>query len=253
LNNLTIIHDAYLTASVHDSEAFTEQYIRLREKESRLYTDEQIKNLPAIHSTHPNFKEWLIRKKSASRLLRYLRKNPAFNALEVGCGNGWLSNKLSSATTGYVVGLDINKIELSQAQKLFEHTPHLYFINGDLRSGILEDRRFDVIVFAASIQYFSSLKDILQIALQHLTLQGEIHIIDSRFYLPHEVSMARERTREYFNAIGFPEMSRYYFHHCINQLESFQYKILFDPSSWLNRFSFYKTPFHWIVIKNRYR
>ncbi|HEY9363226.1 MAG TPA: class I SAM-dependent methyltransferase [Chitinophagaceae bacterium] len=253
MNNLTIIHDSYLTASVHDSETFTEQYILLREKEGRLYTNEQIKNLPEINPGHPHYKEWLIRKKTSSRLLRHLSKNPAFNALEVGCGNGWLTNKLSAATTGYAMGLDINKVELLQAQKVFEHSPRLHFVNGDLLSGIPEDRKFDVIVFAASIQYFSSLKDILQTALQHLTLQGEIHIIDSRFYQPNEVSIARERTREYFNAIGFPGMSRYYFHHCIDQLESFQYKILYDPSSWLDRLSFYKTPFHWIVIKNRYR
>lgn len=231
---------------------FSECYIALREKEGRIYTDEEVKKLPSINASHPHYKEWVIRKRSAAKLLRYLkRKRSALDFLEVGCGNGWLANHLSAIRKGNVTGLDINSVELEQAKRVFGKIPDLYFINGDLRSSVLTDMNFDVIVFAASIQYFPSLKEILNVAMQHLTLQGEIHIIDTRFYQRGEIPLAKHQTSEYYNSLGFPEMAYHYFHHCINDLENFQHKMLYNPSSLLNKFSLIKNPFPWIVIKNR--
>ena len=63
-----------------------------------------------------------------------------------------------------VTGLDINTVELEQARKVFSKIPNLKFTEGDICSGILGDEKFDLIVFAASIQYFESLEKILKIA-----------------------------------------------------------------------------------------
>ena len=88
--------------------AFETLYLRVREKEKRIYTDEQTARLPQISQQHPHYKEWLIREQSCNKLLQYIKKKECqLDILEVGCGNGWLSAQLAKAhgveTTGPVV------------------------------------------------------------------------------------------------------------------------------------------------------
>lgn len=251
MNNLKFINGLLSQQNSFNENEFEKLYIPLRKKEGRLYSDREITKLPEIATSHSHYKEWEIRKNSCNNLLNYIKKNGhVCDILEVGCGNGWLTAKLSSTTTGTVTGIDINRVELEQAKKVFRRKHNLNFISGDIRAGILAERKFDLIVFAASIQYFKSLKEIVKTALQHLTLQGEIHILDSSFYTPKEISPAEERTKKYFFELGFPEMSRFYFHHSRHELESFNYEILYDPRSWVNKLLLRKNPFYWIVIKN---
>lgn len=232
---------------------FEKLYVALRLREGRIYSEPEIAELPVIRPTHPHYKEWLIRKHSCNRFLRYIKRHGHIcNILDVGCGNGWLASQLSSFTKASVTGVDINTVELKQARKVFAGIPGLRFIEGDIRSPILGDQKFDLIVFAASIQYFESLPEILKTAIRYLTLQGEIHIIDSHFYQPYEVAAAVQRSKKYFADIGFPEMAPLYFHHCIQEIESLRFSILYDPNSWMNRLSFRKNPFHWLVVKNQY-
>jgi hypothetical protein len=81
-----------MVADLTDSSArkrFEKLYITLREKENRLYTDDQVKQLPLIPSSHVHSAEWVIRKRSTARLLNYLRKRRIqLSILEAGCGNG---------------------------------------------------------------------------------------------------------------------------------------------------------------------
>ena len=199
------------------------------------------------------FKEWKIRKKSCDHLLYYIKKQGRIcNILEIGCGNGWLTAQLASVTKGTVTGIDVNRAELKKAKKVFQKRVRINFLYGDIRSGILADQKFDLIVFAASIQYFKSLKQTVNTTLQHLTLQGEIHIVDSPFYAVEEVFPARLRTRKYFSELGFPQMSKYYFQHRLYDLTSYNYKILHNPHSWISKLTFPKNPFYWIVIQNNY-
>ena len=232
-------------------ENFAEQYIQLRKKEGRLYNDDELRQLPNIRKDHPHYKEWQIRKRSCRKLLHYIRKkNNILNILEIGCGNGWLTAQLLKVTSGNVTGLDINGIEIEQARKVFGEIANCNFIEGNISRCVLGEQRFDLIVFAASIQYFQSFKDIIFTALDLLTLQGEIHIIDSKLYQYNQVAEAQERSKTYFTSMGFPEMADHYFHHPINNLQGFNAKILHDPASWWNKLSYPANPFHWIVIKN---
>jgi len=241
------------TATYSTSEKFEKLYTRLRRKEGRMYTDDEVSLLPAIHSTHPYYREWIIRKNSCRALLSYVKQRSSIlNILEVGCGNGWLSARLASAADVEVTGVDVNTPELEQAKRVFKKIPGLNFINGTLQADELKDKKFDMILFAASIQYFRSLEQVISASLEHLTLLGEIHIMDSPFYLQHEMEAARQRTKEHCNRLGFPEMAGHYFHHNISELENFQYKILHHPHSWKNKLSIKKNPFYWITIKNRY-
>jgi len=232
------------------AEAFEKLYIQLRKKEQRVYTDEEVRNLPQVAADHPHFKEWLLRKRSCDLLIEYLdQKNKPLQILEVGCGNGWLSAQLAKSIPGQVVGIDINKEELSQAARIFIDISGLKFIAGDIRSAQLEPDSFDLIVFAASVQYFSSLTEIMQSAFQCLRTGGEVHILDTIFYKKNNVDAARQRSKDYFARLGFPDATDYYYHHCLEDLKNFSTKILYDPDSWRHKFSKNKNPFFWVCIK----
>lgn len=224
-------------------------YLLLRRKEGRIYTDDEVIQLPAIIKKHPYYNEWLIRKRSCDHLIKYLKdKNAPLDILEVGCGNGWLSAKLSGISFTQVTGIDINTEELDQAKRVFSHVRNLEFLNGGIQNEVLNGRQFNVIVFAASIQYFSSLTDILHCALKRLKPNGEIHILDSHFYSSGGLKAARRRSIEYFNSIGFPEMIEHYFHRSLDELRQFNVKFLHDPHSIFNRFRKNNNPFYWIRI-----
>jgi len=253
LHNLKIIKGFLPLQEASIEDQFNELYIALRLKEERIYSDNEVALLPKVLPSHRYFKEWNVRRHSLDKLLRYIRmKGHICNILEIGCGNGWLSAKLAIVARGNVTGIDINIVELEQARKVFAKAPNLRFMYGDIRSGMLQDQRYDLIVFAASIQYFPSLDEILKVALNHLTLQGEIHILDSHLYRFNEIAEARQRSKKYYTQMGFREMSGYYFHHSIEDLRPFSFFMLHNPHALKNKLTFHKSPFHWVVVKNSY-
>jgi release factor glutamine methyltransferase len=230
---------------------FVDFYMELREKENRVYSDEEVRHLPEIRASHPNASEWVVRERSMIELLVFLRllRKP-FDILEIGCGNGWLSRQLANIPRCRVTGIDVNQVELTQAKRVFKNIPNLNFLYGDLRKDILKDELFDVIVFAASIQYFEDLEEILLAASKHLRAGGAIHIIDTCFYKENELKGARNRSREYFKKIGFPEMAAYYFHHSFNTLKKFHYRVFFDPKQSIGQTEKRDRMFPWICIQS---
>src|SRR5436190_6619352 len=237
--------------ATHNPIDFTQQYILLRSKEGSIYSDKEVANLPEIDKEHQHYHEWKIRKQPAGLLIKYLaNKKKGLKILEVGCGNGWLTAKLASIPFSQVTGIDINVEELTQAKRVFCQIANLEFFIGSLQKEILNDQKFDVIVFAASIQYFPDLNKIVSEALRHLRLAGEIHIIDSHFYRENEISPARLRFSDYYQSIGFTEMQDRYFHHSLAELRSLNYDILYDPNSFINKLKKNKNPFYWVVIQS---
>ncbi|HEY6505734.1 MAG TPA: class I SAM-dependent methyltransferase [Chitinophagaceae bacterium] len=235
----------------HTANDFETLYIRLRQKEGRVYTNEEVAQLPHVNPVHPHYKEWQLRQESAQRLIDYLKKKKQLlTILEIGCGNGWLSHRLAAIPGSKVIGTDINFTEVQQAAKVFQDKPNLHFIYGHAETGIFEDMQFDIILFAASIQYFPSLPTTIGHTLKLLRPGGEIHIIDSPFYPVSELSAARQRSLLYFQAAGFPEMAGCYFHHSLEYLEKFNYSVRYDPDSLFNRFLRNKNPFPWICIQH---
>jgi 2-polyprenyl-3-methyl-5-hydroxy-6-metoxy-1,4-benzoquinol methylase len=225
---------------------FENLYIAVRQQEKRIYTDEQLQLLPDID--HLYYDEWKIRKRSSERLTVYLeRKRKPLKILEVGCGNGWLSAKLSNIRNSTVTGLDINQVEIEQAKRVFQKD-NLEFVYESFNENTFNEGEFDVVVFAASLQYFPSVINVLKQTLALLRHGGEIHIIDTPFYNPLEVDKADARSCKYYAALGFPEMSAHYFHHSISELWGFKYGILFNPASWFNRL-FKKDPFYWVRVR----
>ena len=236
---------------IFPEDSFEQQYIALRSKEQRIYTDQEVARLPEIGPSHVHYKEWVIRKNSSQHLIQYLkRKKQSLNMLEIGCGNGWLSSRLSDTGNCRVTGIDINSTELRQAERVFHGKKNLSFVSGDIRSGILNNAGFNIIVFAASLQYFSSLSEVFLAAFNHLHAGGEIHIIDTRFYRKEQLEAARQATRDYFCSLGFAGMASHYFHHCTEDLKKFNPQILFSPDSLKSKVFGNRSPFYWVSIKN---
>jgi ubiquinone/menaquinone biosynthesis C-methylase UbiE len=229
---------------------FTDQYISLREKEGRIYSDEELRLLPKVSKTHPLEREWKIRERSSNHLVEYLSaKNKSLQLLEIGCGNGWLSNKLAEVKGIEVIGMDINGPELEQAQKVFVKQ-NLHFKYGKLGELNPGSKKFDIIVFASSIQYFPLLHSAIKNCMSWLTPEGEIHILDTNFYTKTEKIKARVRSQEYFQSLDQPLMHHYYFHHQLDDLRGFEFKILNKFQIQLEKLTGGKT-FPWICIKKQ--
>lgn len=230
------------------SAEFEKSYLQLRQKEGRVYTDKEVAQLPAVAETNPHYNEWQLRKESSEKLINYIKKRKKeTDILEIGCGNGWLSAKLAGIKGSMVTGIDINSHELDQAKRVFKHIPNLQFSYGSIND--LVKMEFDVIVLAAAIQYFPLLQDLLTPAMKCLAQNGEIHIIDSHFYSLAELGEAKQRSRNYFESAGFPEMTNLYFHHSLAELDPLDYSVLYDPDSLFNRFLRNRNPFYWIRIQ----
>jgi SAM-dependent methyltransferase len=240
-----------IATEVHTvSSGFEQLYLAVRQKEKRIYTDEEVLQLPDVTKDHPHYLEWKMRKESCNRLKHHFEKRlSSLKILEVGCGNGWLARQLAEIPGSKVTGIDVNFAELQQAVRVFNYIPNLQFISGGSNAKELEDAQYDFIVFAASIQYFPSLEILINTALRKLKPKGEIHILDSPFYETGELNAAKKRTEGYFTNLGFPEMTAHYFHHTMAELDSFPNKILYRPSFINHRILNNKNPFPWFCLK----
>jgi ubiquinone/menaquinone biosynthesis C-methylase UbiE len=205
-----------------------------------------VRELPEIDPSHIHHAEWMIRKPSLERLAAFLR-GPLL-LLDVGCGNGWMSNHLTRH--GSVIGLDMNLPELEQGARVFTGNPHLAFVYGNLFEEIFPSETFAVIILAGSIQYFPDPIALLDRLTRFLKEKGEVHIIDSPFYSERTVSDARRHTRDHFRQLGVPEMR--YHHHLFADLRAFNPELLHDPETLIHRIKRRFTslsPFPWIRLE----
>jgi ubiquinone/menaquinone biosynthesis C-methylase UbiE len=211
-------------------------YIKLRTREGRVYSDEVVKSLPSVDRGHSLYQEWSIRRRSLKKLVDYLnKKEKPLRLLDVGCGNGWMSHHLARIPGCEVYGLDTNRVELEQGARVFKDPPCPVFLFGDLFEDIFKPECFDLVVLAGSVQYFPDLTSLLPRLFSLLRSQGEVHVLDSPFYNERTVGAAKERTRAYFENLGFPEMIPFYHHHVFSELVPFEPLLLYDPKCPLQR------------------
>lgn len=193
-------------------------YVRVRDSEGRIISDKELSQLPFVSTGHPYYSEWEIRKANFDRMLAYLsEKGGGLNILDLGCGNGWMSKRLSEA--GHMVSaVDLNITELEQAERVFGSSDRLQWVYANIMEDDIPHAPFDIIILAASCQYFPDISLLKEKLIPLLKENGEIHLFDSIFYTIAEQQQARQRSTDYYAALGFPEMSKYYFHHSIEDL-----------------------------------
>ncbi|WP_448699001.1 class I SAM-dependent methyltransferase [Mucilaginibacter sp. AW1-3] len=235
---------------LHPNSDFENRYLYIRDKEKRVYSDEELRLLPEMADQHVHRKEWQMRRASLRRLTRYLQnKNKPLDILEIGCGNGWLSAHLANIKNSEIRGIDINSLELEQAKRVFAKSNLKFLCLGPFHPD-LKQFKFDIIIFAASVQYFKCFNDIINVCLSLLNPGGEIHIVDTIFYKDEEVGNAIQRSKNYFEGMGCPEMADWYFHRRLSELDGFNYHVLSHPNSVINKL-LYKNPFYWVKIEHR--
>lgn len=251
LNNIPKVNGVYHLSQINQE--FENTYLKIRSKENRIYSDQELVNLPFTSPSNQHHNEWKLRVKSFNRFQNYLRrKDGALTILDLGCGNCWFSGQLSKYTDHHFFCVDVNLKELEQGARVFKDS-EIEFIYAYIFDDCLTKNYFDMIILNASIQYFPDLKKLLENLIILLNTDGEIHILDSPFYSRSEVESARQRTVNYYQSMGFPDMSKRYFHRTYEELSEFNYRVLFNPQSLkantLKLFFRKDIPFPWILIK----
>lgn len=203
-------------------------YAEVRRREGRWLPDDAVRQLP--HATGPLATEWRRRRRSFGRFRAYCRQMAArkdsasFRILDLGCGNGWMANRLAENPAWELWAVDVNEAELAQGERLFGRD-NLHFVYADITGGnaipgaypgitFRDTGTFDLIVLAASVQYFPDLRELVNDLRARLNPGGEVHLIDSPFYASEtEKAAARQRTADYYAKAGVPAMAAYYHHH----------------------------------------
>jgi len=251
LNQAEKQNDVYILSEFNNE--FESAYIKVREKEKRIYSDAEIEKLPFASKLNPHKNEWSLRAKSFLRFKKYLKaKSENLNILDLGCGNGWFSCQLSKNFNHNFYCVDINLTELEQGARVFT-SKKIKFIYADVFTSDLPKQFFHLIILNASAQYFPDIKKLLKRLCEIITSTGEIHIIDSPFYLKDESVKAKKRTEDYYSSINFPDMSKHYHHHSFEIFSGFNSNIHYNNSSIKNKFRklflIKDSPFPWIEIK----
>lgn len=251
---ITVRSDGILFYPVPElTKEFEKKYLEVRSEEGRIYTDDEVKNLPFASLSNPHKDEWEIRTKSFLRFKEYLlKKKSELNIMDLGCGNGWFSIKLAKNSDHNFYCFDINLTELEQGARI-NKSDKVKFFYADIFSAEFPPIYFDLVVMNSSIQYFPNLSNLIIKLLSLLNSGGELHIIDSPIYHPNHGKAAKERTNKYFEELGFPEMSEFYFHHITDELKDFSYTYLYNPVSLKTKirekiFSKRNSSFPWIRI-----
>lgn len=259
-NQVEKIDNVYYLSDPSEFTKKEEIYLAVRKKEGHLYSKKEIKHLPIIRKDHKLFNEWKLRTLSITRFINHIESRSINFILDLGCGNGWASNLISKNINCNIFALDINKFELKQGAAIFSQNKNLNFIYGDIFDHFFQRNSLDIILLNAAIHYFPDLPQLIDYLLSILAFNGEIHILDSMFYSKKRIFNAKTRTQKYYTLMGFSKMEKYYFHHCIEDLQMYNMEILYKPSKLKilsnklinSSFPFIKilhSPFPWIKIQ----
>ena len=235
-----------------DFETKTHLYLELRSREGRVLQDHQVAALPMPPSPQTK-KEWGWRAKTYRQFEDYLRRTHGqapLRLLDLGCGNGWMAGRLSQNPAWDLWAVDVNQPELEQGARVFQQ-PNLHFYFADVLSGVLPQKYFDVVFLAASVQYFPDLTCLVD-ALKNVGKEGgEIHFLDSPFYSDEiSASSAQQRTNNYYQQVGFPEMTQFYHHHHWKTLAALGgHRVGETWTHRLRRRLGFVGPFPWVKIK----
>jgi len=229
---------------------FETPYVRCRNKDGYILSDAEVSELPGTFLYNLHRKEWAYRKKSMERLTAYMKKQEKGGVvLDLGCGNGWISNKIAQLDKFEVWGLDINMHELEQAERVFSSSS-LNFCYGNVYEPIFEDASFDYVILSDTISYFSNLQQLINRCRSLLKSGGEIHIFDSPIYVENQIEEARSSQQDYYENWGCEEMLPYFHFHTKQDFSHYDYEYLYTYGFFQKLFRKKNSPYPWIKIVN---
>ncbi len=246
--NLILLDGVWQTSSQKNS-SFVDEYLEVRKKENRIYTDQELKILPKIKSSHLLMKEWSFRERNLKKLIEWLPANNKQTILEIGCGNGWFSANISKNSLNDIVSQDINLPELTQAARVFGYQ-NPKWICYDIENCNFPANSFDQLIFASSLQYFENPKIIFDLLIPTLKENGCIHIIDSPLYNNlNESQEAHSRTTSYYESFGHPSLAKKYHHHLLKDFIDMGFEIKCKPkNNLISILTGASNPFYWLQL-----
>jgi ubiquinone/menaquinone biosynthesis C-methylase UbiE len=197
-----------------ESEAHYSRFIRdyesIRSAEGRgsaspkYYRALPFKDLSGHHAV-----DWKIRARSFKALNTVLTQiqdplERSLKILDLGAGNGWLSNRLASQGDRVIaVDILVNEQDGLGAWKHYEHsfTP----VQAEFNHLPVMDRFADAIIFNASLHYSENYAETLREALRVLSRDGRVIIMDSPVYrrASSGTRMVQERESQFKENYGF--------------------------------------------------
>lgn len=154
--------------------------------------------------------DWRIRARSYNVLVKNVLtrlQDPlerSLKILDLGAGNGWLSNRLSAqGDRVFAVDLLVNDLDGLGAWKNYEHsfTP----VQAEFNHLPIADCFADAVIFNASFHYSEDYAETLDEALRVLSPSGRLVVMDSPVYRRRESGeqMVREREAQFKERYGF--------------------------------------------------
>ena len=227
-------------------ERFIHEYEIVRRAEGRGSRDPAYYRALPYHDLSGNMSaDWRIRAASFDMLLQKIHFSAdhlsrSLRVLDLGAGNGWLSNRL--AQRGYsvaAVDLITNEFDGLGCYRYYESA--FVPVQAEFDQLPFQDGSADLIIFNASLHYSVNIPRTLEESLRVLTKKGELIVLDSPVYRDASsgARMVQERERQFTQQYGFPS----------NALPSqgyLTYQLLSDLETSLDlKWQFY-TPFYGI-------
>jgi SAM-dependent methyltransferase len=190
---------------------FITDYETVRRFEGRGSSDAEYYRALPFKDLSGNFSaDWAIRARSflvvGKKILAPLKKRlqRPLNILDLGAGNGWLSNRLASQGNNVVaVDLLVNEQDGLGAWKHYERS--CVPIQAEFNRLPVMNDFIDVVIFNASFHYSENYEETLAASLRVLNENGLVVIVDSPIYHHHTSGekMVEERKSAYLAQYGF--------------------------------------------------
>lgn len=167
-------------------DTFIREYETVRQAEGRSDSAEAYAQLPYTSPDHPLAKMWQQRAISYEAFLEIVlipkeRNSKQLTILDLGAGNGWMSNRL--AERGHCVAavdLTINGFDGLGVHQHYDH--EIVSIQAEFDHLPLASEQFDLAVFNASLHYSADYVTTLTEALRVLKPAGTLAVIDTPVY-----------------------------------------------------------------------
>ena len=191
---------------------FLHQYRVVREADGyRSGSTRYYRGLPYVARKEPRAEEWRIRRESYERLLREILGGRwgAWRVLDLGAGNGWLSNRLAEG--GHApVAVDVFDDERDGLGACSQYPQRFCVVQADFDALPFEPRQFDLVLFNASLHYAPHPSATLADAHRMLAEDGVMAVIDSPMFTQERDGrmMAAEQAESMRSRHGLPEVAR---------------------------------------------
>jgi len=183
-----------------DRRLFLEQYGRIRASEGRGSSNgAYYRELPFIEDA-----QWKIRAATFRYFDRHILPKQPSRVLDLGAGNGWLSNRMIERGHA-AVAIDIFRDQRDGLDATRHYEQRFPVIEAEFDSLPFPSGQYDLAVFNASFHYSADYARTLQEARRCLRPDGRIVILDSPVYQlhAHGNAMRAERQQLFERQFGF--------------------------------------------------